>query len=134
VAAGAPAGGHADGSVAGGAPRRDDGPVQEVREGAAGAEAGGAGRAETGERGYGESYPLAAASNRFSAASFPTTYNSWFTGSDTVPPVSAMRIGWKTFPAATPRSSARDRKTCSSVSGFHSAVFRTSRLVWSDVL
>src|SRR5712691_5306868 len=43
VAAGAPARRHAGGPVAGGAPRRDDGPVQEVREGAAGAEAGGAG-------------------------------------------------------------------------------------------
>src|SRR2546430_1159567 len=134
VAAGAPARRHAGGPVAGGAARRDDGPVQEVREGAARAEAGGAGRAEAGERGYGESYPLAAASNRFSAASFPTTYSSSFTGSETVPPVSAMRIGWKTFPAATPRSSARDRKTCSNISGFHSAVFNTSRLICSDVL
>src|SRR5437879_1355014 len=43
VAAVAPARRHAGGPVAGGAPRRDDGPVQEVREGAAGAEAGGAG-------------------------------------------------------------------------------------------
>src|SRR2546426_1877240 len=43
VAAGAPARRHAGGPVAGGAPCRDDGPVQEVREGAAGAEAGGAG-------------------------------------------------------------------------------------------
>src|SRR5438309_6267663 len=59
VAAGAPARRHAGGPVAGGAPRRDDGPVQEVREGAAGAEAGGAGvrtpRAwghDQGSRGY----------------------------------------------------------------------------------
>src|SRR5207245_1763368 len=49
-------------------------------------------------------------------------------------PVSATRIGWKTLPAATPRCCARDRKTCSSVSGFHSAVFKTSRLAWSDAL
>src|SRR5438128_11884119 len=134
VAAGAPARRHAGGPVAGGAPRRDDGPVQEVREGAAGAETGGAGRAEAGERGYGAGYPLAAASSRCSAAFFPTTYSSSFTGSDTVPPVSATRIGWKTLPAATPRCSARDRNTCSSVSGFHSAVFKTSRLAWSDAL
>src|SRR3989442_3926951 len=151
VAAGAPARGHADGLVAGGAARRDDGPVQEVREGAAGAEAGGAGVRAPGAWGYdrgsgGYAGPVdgpgsqprtlleAASSSLFNAASFPTTYSNSFTGSDTVPPVSAMRIGWKTFPAATPRSSAWDRKTFSNVSGVHSAVFRTSRVACSDVL
>src|SRR5437867_3070428 len=52
VAAGAPARRHAGGPVAGGAPRRDDGPVQEVREGAAGAETGGAGVRAPGAWGY----------------------------------------------------------------------------------
>ena len=69
-----------------------------------------------------------------SAASFPTTYNSSFTGSETVPPVSAIRIGWKIFPAATPCRSASARNVRSSASGVQSAALRTGRLASSDAL
>src|SRR5207245_862771 len=52
LAAGAPARGHADGPVAGRAPRRGGGPCQGRRDGAAGAEAGGAGVRTPGAWGY----------------------------------------------------------------------------------
>ena len=40
-----------------------------------------------------EPHDSAAASRRRTAASFPTTESNSFTGSDTVPPVNAIRIG-----------------------------------------
>src|SRR5574341_1765843 len=93
--AGPPPRRHAGGPVALGAAGGELPAVPALRAGAARAEAGGAGRGETPPAAarHDQGYALAAPSSRCNAAAFPTTKSSSFTGSDTVPPVRATRIG-----------------------------------------